>query len=235
MNDSVKTAWEQLGLYRDPPLAELFRDEGRVPALSTRFDLPQGGGIVFDWSKTHLTAELLADFEKLAQAAGFAEARRALFAGEEINSTEGRAAEHSAQRGIGKDSSVEEAQALHLRMKYLVEAIHQGALGEVKHLIHVGIGGSALGPAMAVDALARDLALVDVHVVSNIDGCALEEAFAACDPVATPDAEFSAELRQGGRPLAAGFHKGGCEWGQKRLPENGADAGRLPGNSAWRC
>ena len=70
-------------------------------------------------------------------------------------------------------------------MELLVEAIHEGALGEVKHLIHVGIGGSALGPALAVDALARDLALVDVHVVSNIDGLALEEAFEACDPATT--------------------------------------------------
>src|SRR5690606_13207894 len=71
------------------------------------------------------------------------------------------------------------------RMRLLVEAIHEGALGEVRHLIHIGIGGSALGPALAVDALARDLALVDVHVVSNIDGVALEEAFAACDPATT--------------------------------------------------
>jgi glucose-6-phosphate isomerase len=70
-------------------------------------------------------------------------------------------------------------------MKLLVEAIHDGALGEVNHLIHIGIGGSALGPALAVDALARDLMLVDVHVVSNIDGLALEEAFMACDPATT--------------------------------------------------
>jgi glucose-6-phosphate isomerase len=67
----------------------------------------------------------------------------------------------------------------------LTEAIHQGAFGEVRHLIHIGIGGSALGPALAVDALARDGAMVDVHVVSNIDGCALEAAFAACDPATT--------------------------------------------------
>jgi glucose-6-phosphate isomerase len=70
-------------------------------------------------------------------------------------------------------------------MKSLVEAIHQGALGEVKHLIHIGIGGSALGPALAIDALTRDGAMVDVHVVSNIDGCALEAACKACDPAAT--------------------------------------------------
>ncbi|MDE2412709.1 MAG: glucose-6-phosphate isomerase, partial [Sphingomonadales bacterium] len=57
--------------------------------------------------------------------------------------------------------------------------------GEVKHLIHIGIGGSALGPALAVDALTRDGALVDVHVVSNIDGLALEAACRACDPATT--------------------------------------------------
>ncbi|RZA14646.1 MAG: glucose-6-phosphate isomerase, partial [Proteobacteria bacterium] len=94
-------------------------------------------------------------------------------------------AEHTAQRGMGSAASVEEAAALHQRMKLLVEAIHQGALGEVKHLIHVGIGGSALGPALAIDALARDLSLVDVHVVSNVDGVALEAAFRACDPQTT--------------------------------------------------
>jgi glucose-6-phosphate isomerase len=108
-----------------------------------------------------------------------------MFAGEAINVTEGRAVEHTAQRGVGRDTSVEEATALHLRMKGLVEAIHAGVLGEVRHLIHIGIGGSALGPALALDALTRDGARVDVHVVSNIDGCALEAACRACDPATT--------------------------------------------------
>src|SRR5690606_7288635 len=135
--------------------------------------------------KTHLEEDLLAGFEALAEARGFAAQRAALLGGEKINVTEGRAAEHTAQRGVGSEASVEEAAALHARMRLLVEAIHGGALGEVKHLIHIGIGGSALGPAMAIDALTRDLALVDVHVVSNIDGLALEQAFAACDPATT--------------------------------------------------
>jgi glucose-6-phosphate isomerase len=166
-------------------LADLFAaDPDRAGRLSARFEL-SSGGILFDWSKTHLTEELLTGFEALADAAGFDEMRRALFAGEVVNLTEKRAAEHSALRGVGKDASVEEAAALRERMKLLVEAIHEGALGEVRHVIHIGIGGSALGPALAVDALARDLALVDVHVVSNIDGVALEAAFKACDPATT--------------------------------------------------
>ena len=186
MADSIAAAWDRLGGHPVRTLADLFADAGRVAKLSGRIEWDEGqGGILFDWSKTHLDDALLADFEALAEAAGFAEAREQLFSGAIVNPTEGRAAEHTAQRGIGRDTSVEEAMALHYRMRLLVEAIHEGALGEVKHLIHVGIGGSALGPALAIDALARDLSLVDVHVVSNIDGCALEQAFAACDPATT--------------------------------------------------
>ncbi|MXP41323.1 glucose-6-phosphate isomerase [Altererythrobacter soli] len=186
MTDPRVAAWKSLELQPDRSLTELFSgDPDRVGKLATRWEIGEGAGILFDWSKTHLTDFLLADFEALADAAGFTEMRRRLFAGEVVNPTENRAAEHSALRGVGKDSSVEEAAALRERMKLLVEAIHEGALGEVKHLIHIGIGGSALGPALVVDALGRDFSLVDVHVVSNVDGVALEDAFAACDPATT--------------------------------------------------
>ncbi|RKF19198.1 glucose-6-phosphate isomerase [Altericroceibacterium spongiae] len=185
VSEAREVAWKSLGLHKDPTLEALFAaDPDRVEKMSGRLDLGETG-ILFDWSKTHLTDELIGDFQTLAEASHFDEMRRRLFAGEVVNPTENRAAEHSALRGVGKESSVEEAAALLERMRLLVGAIHEGVLGDVKHLIHVGIGGSALGPALAVDALSRDLALVDVHVVSNIDGCALEQAFEACDPATT--------------------------------------------------
>ena len=178
------TIWNRLKTAPKPSLLELFADEGRLAQLSSRIDLP-GGGIRFDWSKTHLDAAHITAFEELAVAMDFAGRRAGLLSGAAINVTEGRAAEHTAQRGMGAPESVALAQRFHARMRALVEAIHGGALGEVRHLIHIGIGGSALGPALAIDALARDEALVDVHVVSNIDGCALEAAFKACDPKTT--------------------------------------------------
>jgi len=184
MSDAISAAWDAIEALPRRTLLELFDGEDRLALLSTRLEW-EGGGIRFDWSKTHLDADVLAAFEQLAGACDFAGKRAALLGGERINNTEDRAAQHTAERGVGRDSAVEEAHALHQRMKMLVEAIHEGAFGEVRHLIHVGIGGSALGPALAIDALARDLALVDVHVVSNIDGCALEEAFKACDPATT--------------------------------------------------
>ena len=185
MNEAVQACWNRLAALPRPSLAELFAgDAARVDRLATRLDLP-GGGVLFDWSKTHLDEVHLAAFEALAEEMDFAGARMALLSGETVNVTEARAAEHTAQRGVGHEDSVALAGEYHARMAGLVEAIHGGALGDVRHLIHIGIGGSALGPALAISALARDGAMVDVHVVSNIDGLALEAAFAACDPATT--------------------------------------------------
>ncbi len=184
MNKAVQAAWTTLEGLPRPTLAELFADAGRLEALSAKLDLP-GGAVRFDWSKTHLDAAHIAGFEALAAATDFTAKRAAMFGGEAINVTEARAVEHTAQRGVGQADSVELAGAFHARMASLVRAIHGGALGEIKHLIHIGIGGSALGPALAIDALTRDGALVDVQVVSNIDGVALEAAFAKCDPKTT--------------------------------------------------
>ncbi|MBV7267324.1 glucose-6-phosphate isomerase [Erythrobacter ani] len=188
--DTISEIWSKLETAERRTLSQLFAsDPERVENLSQRieFEIPEHGinGLLLDWSKTHLDSDLLDAFEDLAEASGFAVARQALFDGGIVNPSEGRPATHGAMRRSGTEAQVEEAEALLTRMGMLVEAIHQGALGEIKHLIHIGIGGSALGPDLAVDALTRDLELVDVHVVSNIDGLALEQAFAACDPQTT--------------------------------------------------
>ncbi len=184
MNEAETRVWNALENLPRPSLAELFAGDGRVKRYSKTLDLP-GGAVRYDWSKTHLDDAAVALFDELAAACDFSGKRMALFSGEAINVTEGRAVQHTAQRGVGDEAAVDEAGVLHARMRALVEAIHGGALGEVKHLIHIGIGGSALGPALAIDALTREGAMCDVHVVSNIDGCALEAAFAKCDPQTT--------------------------------------------------
>ncbi|MGY6552371.1 MAG: glucose-6-phosphate isomerase [Erythrobacter sp.] len=186
----IDACWQHLAALHPADLRDLFTgDPARAARFAMRLELDIGAGhpsgILIDWSKTHLDDGMLAAFEDLAEACGFPALRDALFSGGIVNPSEGRAANHGAMRGSGQPADVEEAEALLARMGMLAEAIHDGALGEVKHLIHIGIGGSALGPALVVDALTRDLALVDVHVVSNMDGLALERAFAACDPATT--------------------------------------------------
>lgn len=181
---AAETEWNALEVLPRPDLTQLFADPERLARYASTLDLP-GGSIVFDWSKTHLDRNVEAAFHAIAAKVGLESRRDAFLSGGEVNPTEHHAAEHPAQRGMGSVASVEEAAALHDRMRFLVEAILDGLFGEIKTLIHIGIGGSALGPALVTDALGRDGARVVVHVVSNVDGCALEAAFAACDPQTT--------------------------------------------------
>lgn len=173
--------WDVLEGNKDVRLVDLFAaDPERVKRLS--LDI---AGIYFDFSKTHLTAERLKAFEALSEAQGLAAKRDLLFTGAIVNPTEQRAAEHTAERGEGAPESVARAKAMHQRMRSLIEALDAGAFGTIKHILHIGIGGSALGPDLLIDALGRDNPAYDVHIVSNIDGAALAEAFKACDPHTT--------------------------------------------------
>ncbi|MBH1992108.1 MAG: glucose-6-phosphate isomerase [Sphingomonadaceae bacterium] len=166
------------------PQADLKTIFATDPGRLDRLVLTQGS-IRFDWSKTHLTQEMLSAFQALAQEQGFVARRDALFAGEAVNNTEGRAAEHPAERGEGHPDSVAYAKMLHTRMRGLIDAIEAGALGEIRHILHIGIGGSALGPKLIVDALDGDGVRYDVAIVSNVDGTALERALADFDPQTT--------------------------------------------------
>lgn len=172
-------AWAYVDKWKPKTLAALLdgkpgeRDAALVKHLC---------GIRFDWCKTHLDAPAITAFCALANDSGLDAARRAMFDGEIVNVTEGRAVEHTAQRGEGAAMSVALASAFHERMRALIEAIDAGAFGEIRHLLHIGIGGSALGPELLIDALARDAGRYDVAVVSNVDGAALAEVFERFDP-----------------------------------------------------
>ena len=173
--------WSAIEALPQRKLEQLFHDD---PDRLNRLSLDVAG-IHFDWSKTHLTADAIAAFEALAKSANLASRREAMFGGEHVNITEDRPVEHSAERGEGKAESVARARAYHARMRALIDAIEAEAFGPIRHVLHVGIGGSALGPNLLVDALGRADERYDVAIVSNVDGAALEEVFARFDPGAT--------------------------------------------------
>jgi glucose-6-phosphate isomerase len=173
--------WDAIDTYDVQPLATLFeRDEGRLSALSLQL-----GGIYFDWSKTHLDSQLITEFVGIAEALGFSEAREALFAGKIVNPTEGRPAEHVAERGTGSAEAVELAAVRRTRMRALVDAVEAGAFGDVTGVLHIGIGGSVLGPALLVDALGRRASRLQVRFLSNIDGEAFDDAVRTLNPATT--------------------------------------------------
>ncbi|MFL6737553.1 MAG: glucose-6-phosphate isomerase [Sphingomonas sp.] len=139
-------------------------------------------GIYFDWSKTHLDQALVGRFLERAERMGFASARDALFAGDTVNSSENRPATHISERGSGAPDEVDLATARRQRMRALVDAVEGGAFGPLTGILHIGIGGSVLGPELLVDSLGRRSSNLIVRFLSNIDGAAFDDAVKPLDP-----------------------------------------------------
>ncbi len=154
-------------------------DAGRFGALS--FDAPE---VFADLSKNRIDAPTLALLLRLAQDCGLEARRDALLRGEPVNVTEGRAVLHTALRApAGSDAPFNaEVQASLDAMLAFAESVRAGERGAITDVVHIGIGGSDLGPAMVVQALQaygrRDLKL---HFVSNVDGHDLAPVLAGLD------------------------------------------------------
>ena len=164
-----------------PKLDELFKAE---PDRLSRLSL-EVAGLYFDWSKTHLDQGLIASSIERAEKMGFAKAREALFSGAVVNPSENRPATHIAERGSGAPEDVDLATARHQRTRALVDAVEAGAFGDVTGILHIGIGGSVLGPHLLVDALGRRRSKLEVQFLSNIDGQAVDDSVKTLDPAAT--------------------------------------------------
>jgi glucose-6-phosphate isomerase len=175
-------------------LRELFaRDPGRGERLTA-----EGAGLFLDYSKQRVTDETLRLLLALAEARGLPARREAMFSGEKVNVTEGRAVLHVALRAPrgerilvdGKDV-VPEVHAVLDRMADFAERVRSGTwkgfTGKpIRAVVNVGIGGSDLGPVMAYEALRaytrRDLTF---RYVSNVDGTDVAEATRDLDPAET--------------------------------------------------
>lgn len=185
--------WTELIDHRrgqgDLRIEALFaRDTARADDWAVEAD-----GLVFDWSKTTIDArarDLLLDL-----AAGVAERRDAMFSGAKINETEGRAVLHTALRNLdtpveldGRDvmPAVRETYA-HMRdfAERVRDGRYRGQGGKITDVVNIGIGGSDLGPAMAVRALSPYHDGPRVHFVSNVDGADIADTLKGLDPETT--------------------------------------------------
>ncbi|MGE0416830.1 MAG: glucose-6-phosphate isomerase [Acetobacteraceae bacterium] len=172
------------------------------PARAGRFSASLDD-LTLDFSKNAIddTAfQALLDLTAAADLDGF---RRRLFAGDAVNLTEHRAAMHMALRapeGValraslpgGDDAAADLARAERAKMRAFVEAVHagrkRGATGQTfTHVVNIGIGGSDLGPLMAVQALTlgRADAKMEARFLSNVDGHAFADTIRGLDPART--------------------------------------------------
>ena len=172
------------------------RDTRRVEALSLAVD-----GWLADFSKERLSSDALAALLRHAADVNLGAWVDALFRGERINLSEGRPALHTALRqaddtpvmvdGVDVMPAVRATQR---RMRALVAAVHDGtrvgAAGKAfTDVVHLGIGGSDLGPRLACDALApirgARATLPGMHFVSNVDPEHLARALGPLNPATT--------------------------------------------------
>lgn len=191
-------AWQALLAHakaaQQVTLQELFTQDAQ---RAERYRLSLNG-LLLDYSKNRVTDETLQLLLNLAEAAHLPQMRAALFAGEEVNLTEGRAVLHTALRDprpdgvIGGDAMIlPQVHAVLDQMQDCVQRIREGDwkgfAGEpITDVVNIGIGGSDLGPLMVCEAL-RPYAhpRLRLHFVSNIDATHLFQALSGLKPQTT--------------------------------------------------
>jgi glucose-6-phosphate isomerase len=190
--------WQQLLAHaadmREVHLRDLFAaDSGRVGRMTL-----EAGDLVLDYSKQRASGETLRLLLALAERAGIAARRDAMFAGEHINVTEDRAVLHVALRMPRDATLVVDGQDVvadvHAVLDHMGEVSDRirggewtGATGKrIRNVVNIGIGGSDLGPAMAYEAL-EDYADAGVacRFVSNVDPIDLYDKTHDLDPAET--------------------------------------------------
>ncbi|MFI2072078.1 glucose-6-phosphate isomerase [Streptomyces triculaminicus] len=190
--------WNALAKHRDElggtHLRELFAADPRRAETYTL----NVGDLHLDYSKHLVNDETLRLLRELATSAGVAGLRDAMFRGEKINTTEGRAVLHTALRApesavveVDGENVVPAVHAVLRKMQVFADRVRSGAWKghtgrRIRNVVNIGIGGSDLGPAMAYETLRaytdRDMTF---RFVSNVDGADLHEAVRDLDAAET--------------------------------------------------
>jgi glucose-6-phosphate isomerase len=194
---SVKSAFAALDRHAKHMKAASLRDFFAAdPKRFDRFSIA-GAGLKLDFSKNLVTTDTLDLLVKLVDASDLKSRRKAMFAGVAINTTEGRAVLHTALRANGASRAkvdgvpVDPLIAGELaRFLAFAEDVRSGryAAADGKpftDVVNIGIGGSDLGPVMAVLALAPYHDGPRLHFVSNVDGAHLADTLKTLDPKRT--------------------------------------------------
>src|SRR5437660_9007117 len=194
----MHAAWKALTAHHDRighlHLRQLFADDSTRGERMTA----EAVGLYLDYSKNRITDETLGLLLRLAGESGLRERIDAMFRGDRINVTEGRAVLHVALRAprgtsivLDGENVVDQVHAVLDRMTESSKRVRSGAWTghtgkRIRNVINIGIGGSDLGPVMAYEALKHysDRALT-FGFVSNVDGTDFAEAVLDLDPAET--------------------------------------------------
>ena len=200
---NLDTAWREVAQLARPAaevaIGRLLQGE---PDRARRLCV-DAAKLHLDLTRQRLPGDALTALIGLAEAAGVEARRDAMYAGESVNFTEGRPALHVALRAPApavrpgeaaepsRDAIAGEVAATLERMAQFSDAVRsgawRGATGRpISDVVHVGIGGSHLGPQLACEALAEFAhPRLQCRFLSNVDPQAFDRAVAGCDPATT--------------------------------------------------
>jgi glucose-6-phosphate isomerase len=177
---------------RETRMSDLFAaDPSRAQKFTARCS-----DIRLDYSKNRITDETMTLLRQLAQAADVKGWTAKLFGGERINTSEDRPALHTALRqrdgriSVGGSDIIAEVKAVRARMAKFATEVRDGAWTvhtgtRITDIVHIGIGGSDLGPRMVVEALRPNTAPLRVHFASSLDDAELAAALERLVPAST--------------------------------------------------
>ena len=191
-------AWQALQQHRAEMAGFSMREAFAADARRfQRFSL-DSCGLLLDYSKNLIDERGLELLIQLADQAGLHESIAALYSGEQVNASEGRAALHTALRSpIGRrllldgHDIIPEVHRVLNQVTELVSRIHSGlwrgySEKPIKEVVNIGIGGSFLGPQLVSEALRPFTQRgVRCHYLANIDGSEFRELTARLNPETT--------------------------------------------------
>ncbi len=199
INPTNTKSWQKLtSLYniaKNISITELFdQDADRFSKFSCYFNEE----LLIDYSKNILNEDILNALIGLAEECKVKEAVDAMFNGEKINQTEGRAVLHTALRNQsdepvyvdGKDVMPDVTRVLEQMKAFsgkIIDGTWKGFTGKpIRDIVNIGIGGSDLGPLMVTEALRPyKKEHINTHFVSNVDGTHIIETLKKVDPETT--------------------------------------------------
>lgn len=166
------------------PLTTLFSEDSD---RADRFTI-EASGITLDYSKNFYDADTEQLLIQLAEESNIESLRRQMFSGAHLNNTEDRPALHTLLRGAmapkGLEAEFEQVTNTLARVSQISSKIRsgewRGSTGQtIKQVLHLGIGGSYLGPKMVDEALAAQRGSIQAdlpcHYVANVDAHHLEQ------------------------------------------------------------
>ena len=196
INPTQTEAWKALNTHfaqNDFELRSLFQYN---PERFNQFSVRRKE-YLFDYSKNLIDAKTFELLQNLAEESKLKSAIDAMFSGEKINETEGRAVLHTALRDFSDQEILVDGENIKPgikrvlnQMKTFSEKIisgeHKGFSGkEITDIVNIGIGGSDLGPVMVCSALKHFKTRLNVHFVSNVDGNHIAEVLKNLNPETT--------------------------------------------------